>query len=555
MSTSSSLDSQTPAIKSLRITYNGAATDEPFIGPASMMETLKKFEDRVVNEFPLRQYLGGSGHSAVFLTERKADAPRDAVIKLVPADTATADAQLARWELASKLSHPHLLRLFEAGRCELDGVALLYVVMERAEEDLSQILPQRPLTPAEAQDMLPPVLDVLVFLHNKGLVHGHVKPTNIMAVADQLKLASDGLYAAGDSNSGVANWRGVDGIREASPYDAPETAGGTTSSAADVWSLGMTLVEALMLRRPTLEQASAGSTAAADPLLPEGVPQPFLEIARRCLRLDPQCRWTVTAMAAWLQWNAGQASAAAAAPEKPVSASRTTGSGLALKAKLPPAKWLYPITIAVAVALVAFGVSRLHGSHPPGQVSQIEDTDGDRPEVPPASADSPVLSQKQVARENSPPAAAAHATPAPPAADRTRKSESHPSATAGPLSSAPQSGSAVAPTMPGRPASQTDSGAVVQRILPDVPQSAADTIHGKIRVTVKVAVDASGDVQEANLESPGPSRYFAGLALEAAHDWKFAPARVDGHSVASQWLLYFVFSRTGVETLPPQPAP
>ena len=551
MSTSSNLDSQSPVLSSVRVTYNGAVMDKPPDAAATMRETLKKFEGQVVNgEFFLGQYLGGSGHSAVFLTERKADAPRDAVIKLVPANPQTAAAQLARWELASKLSHPHLLRLFESGRCELDGVALLYVVTERAEEDLSQILPQRPLTPAEAHEMLPPVLDALVYLHNKGLVHGHVKPTNILAVGEKLKLASDGLYAAGDSSSGVANWRGVDGIREATPYDAPETAGGTTSSAADVWSLGMTLVDALMLRRPALEQASAGPTATADPVLPEGVPQPFLEIARRCLRFDPQRRWTVTAMAAWLRWTAGQASDPAA-PEKPVSTSRTR-SGLGFQAKLPSTKWLYGIAIVVAVALVVFGITRLRGSHSLGQISQIEDADADRPEVPPVP-DTSAPPRKRAAREKTPAAAVAAASPA--TAGQKLKSEIHPPAVAKPLPPAPQPKAMAATVTPRLAVSQTGSGAVVQRVLPDVPKAAANTVRGKIRVTVKVAVDASGNVQQADLAAAGPSKYFARLALEAAHGWKFAPAQAGGHGLPGQWLLHFVFTRSGVEALPPQPAP
>ena len=97
--------------------------------------------------FPLRQYLGGSDHSAVFLTERRGREPQKAAIKLITVDPANTAAQLARWEFAAKLSHPHLLRLFETGSCQLDNVVLLYVVMEYAEENLAQILPQRALTP------------------------------------------------------------------------------------------------------------------------------------------------------------------------------------------------------------------------------------------------------------------------------------------------------------------------------------------------------------------------------------------------------------------------
>jgi hypothetical protein len=43
----------------------------------------------------------------------------------------------------------------------LGNMGLIYVVMEYAEENLSQILPHRPLTPAEAREVLEPVLDAL----------------------------------------------------------------------------------------------------------------------------------------------------------------------------------------------------------------------------------------------------------------------------------------------------------------------------------------------------------------------------------------------------------
>ncbi len=144
------------------------------------MEDGKRWEGRVVDgRFPLRQYLGGSGRSAVFLTSRGEN--QNAAIKLIPLDPATVDQQLVRWKQAAELSHPNLVRLFEMGRCRMDDAECLYVVMESAEEDLSQILPQRALTPGEAQEMLGPVVEVLRYLHGKGWVHGHLKPSNILA--------------------------------------------------------------------------------------------------------------------------------------------------------------------------------------------------------------------------------------------------------------------------------------------------------------------------------------------------------------------------------------
>jgi len=47
---------------------------------------------------------------------------------------------------------------------------------------------------------------------------------------------------------------------------------------------------------------------------------------------------------------------------------------------------------------------------------------------------------------------------------------------------------------------------VLHQVLPDVPESASDTIQGTIRVNVRVNVDSSGNVVEADLTSPGPSR-------------------------------------------------
>ena len=65
--------------------------------------------------------------------------------------------------------------------------------MEYAEENLGQILPQRALTPEEIRDLLEPALDTLAFIHSKSLAHGRLKPSNIMAAGDQLKLSSDSL--------------------------------------------------------------------------------------------------------------------------------------------------------------------------------------------------------------------------------------------------------------------------------------------------------------------------------------------------------------------------
>ena len=89
--------------------------------------------------------------------------------------------------------------------------------MEYAEDSLAQILPHRALTPEEVRDLLEPALDALAFVHGKSLVHGRLRPSNVMAAQDQLKLSSDSLVRSGDLAGRVG---------PASVYDAPEVAQG-----------------------------------------------------------------------------------------------------------------------------------------------------------------------------------------------------------------------------------------------------------------------------------------------------------------------------------------
>src|SRR3981081_177567 len=132
------------------------------VGANKMNRVGKQWEGQIVNgEFPLQRYLGASNHSAVFLTELGGTKSRRAAIKLIPAESEGAEIQLARLKAAAKLSHPHLLKIHQAGSCELRETKLFYMVLEYADEDLSQVLPVRTLTQAEGLDMLPPVLDAL----------------------------------------------------------------------------------------------------------------------------------------------------------------------------------------------------------------------------------------------------------------------------------------------------------------------------------------------------------------------------------------------------------
>ena len=84
-----------------------------------------------------------------------------------------------------------------------------------------------------------------------------------------------------------------------------------------------------------------------------------------------------------------------------------------------------------------------------------------------------------------------------------------------------------------------------------MPQKSLDTIRGTVRVGIKVSIDPSGKVTDATIDSPGPSKYFANLALDAAQKWKFAPSS----SGTSDWTLRFEFSPDGTQAFAEQSVP
>src|SRR5689334_2757470 len=147
----------------------------------SMNEAWVSLQGHAINgAFPLHRFLSGSEHTGVFLAESRRHKLAQVAIKLVRAVPARADAQLSRWLTADGLAHPHLVRIYEAGRCQLGGLQYLYAVMEYADQNLAELLDHRALTEDEAREMLAPTLSALAFLHARKYVHGQLKPSNVL---------------------------------------------------------------------------------------------------------------------------------------------------------------------------------------------------------------------------------------------------------------------------------------------------------------------------------------------------------------------------------------
>jgi hypothetical protein len=116
-----------------------------------------------------------------------------------------------------------------------------------------------------------------------------------------------------------------------------------------------------------------------------------------------------------------------------------------------------------------------------------------------------------------------------------------PAPTSDPASIAPQP-AAPPPSTPNPPAPAAAPRTVLHQEIPDASRGARDTIHGDLKILVRVTVDRSGAVVSETLQSQGSSKYFTRLATEAAKKWTFSPSERDN----DQWLLRFDFTQGGV---------
>lgn len=578
----------------------------------AMTELWTQWEGQVVNGiYPLRRFLNASDHSSVFLTESGIEGFLNAAIKLVPADPATSEIHLWHWKTATTFAHPHLIRLLDSGQCDLQGHQFLFVVMEYAEENLSQVLPYRPLEAGEIRELLVPALDALAFLHRENWVQGQLKPSNILVVNDQLKLAADTIRPIGVAREAVPN---------PTIYDPPEIVRGEVSDGSDIWALGVTLVEALTQYPPAWP---AGLNAPA--ALPADLPVEFREVVERCLSIDPAERPTVSDLqAATRPDRPATPGTSIAVPARSATAARTQ---TAAASGSTPAASGSTSAASVAASTPSAGSPAVPAAAP---ATSLPTTAASRPSASAASAVPSIPTAAAAAPTSAPTAAGSGASPAASVATTTAsgtpeppmratphtytpsfdgKPESasfvprliaavvllaavwggwrffvhsnsspnqqraaaiqqlpadvtpEPSATVPPRSTSSKPPQATAahsapsrpqspvqpqpepPLSPSSPASGIQSDAsVVHEEIPKVPQSARNTIHGHIKVTVRVSVDRAGNVVRDTLETAGSSNYFNRLATQAARKWKFS---VNGNEGNRDWLLRFEFAHDG----------
>jgi serine/threonine-protein kinase len=192
------------------------------------------------------------------------------------------------------LDHPAIVRLLELG-IEDDG--LVFLVTEYVEgETLAERLSQGPLTAAEVDPLVDALCDGLGAAHRHGVLHGDLKPANVIWPARGAPrivdfgaskiLGLDRLTATGEVSGTPA-------------YMAPEVLTGKADvdQRIDVYGLGVLLYEALSAKRPfhdrhvgrLMMKIDAGDCLPIDTVA--DVPAPITRVVSRAMHRDKNERY------------------------------------------------------------------------------------------------------------------------------------------------------------------------------------------------------------------------------------------------------------------------
>ena len=232
---------------------------------------------------------------------------------------------------AAGLSHPNAVAVFDAGEAD----DLLYLVMEFVDgRTLADLLAEQgPFDPAQATEIITPVLAALGHAHAAGIVHRDVKPSNIMVSDDgTVKLLDFGIARRFDDLAGAIT---VEGQMVGTPkYLAPEQIeGGPVSPATDLYAVGVVLFEMLTGSVP-FDGDSAVSTALARLHAPApdvrtrrpDVPPALAAVVGKAMAREPADRFTDAAALQAAMLAGPQAVPQAAMPPKSYGADSRDGT-------------------------------------------------------------------------------------------------------------------------------------------------------------------------------------------------------------------------------------
>lgn len=174
------------------------------------------------------------------------------------ADPAHRDRLLQEARMAARVEHPNVVRIY-AVHAEEEGLA---VEMEFVDgTPLHGLLGGRQMSPTQAADLMRQVLEALGACHEKGVVHGDLKPSNLMVTASGRVLLTDFgiaraiLYGEGTATPSVSLSAPIWATPQYCPPEAWD--GARPSPAWDLYALGVLMHEALAGRLPFDAQTPA----------------------------------------------------------------------------------------------------------------------------------------------------------------------------------------------------------------------------------------------------------------------------------------------------------
>lgn len=188
---------------------------------------------------------------------------------------------------ASGLRHPNLAVVLDAGERQGTGWIVMELVQGRP---LSDILAERgTMPPEEILTILAQVARALQVVHDAGVVHRDVKPSNILITREGLAKLSDFGISTGTNQLPMTAAGMVMGTAQ---YLAPEQATGNLATpAGDLYSLGIIAYEALTGNRPFVGASQVDiayqHVNSPVPPLPETVPAAVRQVVMELLAKRP----------------------------------------------------------------------------------------------------------------------------------------------------------------------------------------------------------------------------------------------------------------------------
>lgn len=242
----------------------------------------------VAGRYRVDRLVGRGGYGEVYRVEDQQQGGRELALKLHRLRRLTRGALGAlrsEFGLLSTMSHPNLATVHDFAFLEneyafftqtyIDGVPLHYAKLDPISERGVALLAQ--------------LCRALDYLHSRGIVHGDVKPGNILVdlANEHLTLLDFGVSRALGASAGVR-------VVGSPPYMAPELmTGGVIDARTDLYALGITIYQITTGRVPfkgTSTSVLMAHVEEAPPDLPHSVPVALRALIARLIAKDPADR-------------------------------------------------------------------------------------------------------------------------------------------------------------------------------------------------------------------------------------------------------------------------